>query len=178
MAEKPNSLILTGVQPTGQLTIGNHFGAIRAWVELQATHEAFLFLADLHAITMAPDPEGLRRRTLEFATLFVACGLDPERSTLFLQSQVPAHSQLLWVLNCVTSMGDLQRMTQFKEKAVRRAEEARVGLFDHPVLMAADILLYGADLVPVGDDQIQHLEFTRRLHDLYADYRDVYRAYH
>jgi tryptophanyl-tRNA synthetase len=155
--------MLTGIQPTGQLMIGNYLGAIRNWVELQATHEAFLFLADLHAITVSQEPVELRLRSLEYAALFEACGVDTERSTIFLQSHVPAHAQLLWVLNCIAPMGDLQRMTQFKEKAGRRAGDIHVGLFDYPVLMAADILLYGADLVPVGEDQKQHMEFTRRL---------------
>jgi tryptophanyl-tRNA synthetase len=163
MAEKPKPLMLTGVQPTGRLMIGNYIGAIKNWVELQASHEAFLFLADLHALTVPQDPTEMRRRVFEYVALFIACGVDSEKSTIFLQSHVPAHAQLLWVLNCLAPMGELQRMTQFKEKAGRQAAGTHAGLFDYPVLMAADILLYGADLVPVGDDQLQHLEFTRRL---------------
>ncbi|MCU0603540.1 MAG: tryptophan--tRNA ligase [Desulfobacterales bacterium] len=143
--------------------IGNYVGAMKHWVELQATHESFFLLADLHAITVPQDPADLQRRCLEFAALVIACGVDAERSTIFLQSHVPAHTQLLWVLNSVTPMGELQRMTQFKDKAGRSPAGIHVGLFDYPVLMAADILLYGADLVPVGDDQEQHMEFTRRV---------------
>jgi tryptophanyl-tRNA synthetase len=155
--------MLSGIQPTGALMIGNYVGALKNWVDLQATHESFFMLADLHAITVPQDPADLQRRSLEFVALFLACGVDAERSTIFLQSQVPAHTQLLWVLNCVTSMGELQRMTQFKDKAGRSAAGIHVGLFDYPVLMAADILLYGADLVPVGHDQEQHMEFARRI---------------
>jgi len=163
MAKKVKPLMLSGIQPTGELMIGNYLGALKNWVELQTAHESFFLLADLHAITVPQDPAVLRRRTFEFAALFLACGVDAEKSSIFLQSHVPAHTQLLWVLNCVTPMGDLQRMTQFKDKAGRSAAGIQVGLFDYPVLMAADILLYGADLVPVGDDQEQHLEFTRRI---------------
>jgi tryptophanyl-tRNA synthetase len=163
MTETHKPLLLTGIQPTGRLMIGNYIGAIKNWVELQATHEAFLFLADLHALTVPQDPAEMRRRVFEYVALFVACGVDTEKSTIFLQSHVPAHTQLLWVLNCLAPMGELQRMTQFKEKAGRQADGTHAGLFGYPVLMAADILLYGADLVPVGNDQIQHMEFTRHL---------------
>jgi len=163
MAEKPRSLVVSGIQPTGQLMIGNYIGALKSWVELQATHECFFFLADLHAITVPQNAADLGRRCLEAAALLMACGIDPEKSTIFLQSHVPSHTQLLWVLNCIVPMGELQRMTQFKEKAARNRASIPVGLFDYPVLMAADILLYDADLVPVGDDQRQHLEFTRRI---------------
>jgi tryptophanyl-tRNA synthetase len=153
--------------------ISNYLGAVKSWVELQATHESFLVLADLHAITVPQDPADLRRRSLEFVALLVACGVDVDTSTIFLQSHVPAHAQLMWVLNCVVPMGELQRMTQFKDKAARNAASIQVGLFDYPVLMAADILLYRADLVPAGDDQKQHLEFTRhvarRFNVLYGD---------
>lgn len=143
--------------------IGNYVGALKHWVELQATHDSFFLLADLHAITVPQEPADLQRRSLEFVALFLACGVDAERGTIFLQSHVPAHTQLSWVLNCVAPMGELQRMTQFKEKVGHSASNIHVGLFDYPVLMAADILLYGADLVPVGDDQKQHMEFTRRV---------------
>jgi len=156
-------LMLTGLQPSGPLMIGNYIGALKDWVGLQATHESLLMIADLHALTVPQNPEVLRRRSFEFVALFAACGIDIEKSAVFMQSHVSAHTQLLWVLNCMTPMGDLQRMTQFKDKAGRRAMDAQVGLFDYPVLMAADILLYGADLVPVGDDQRQHMEFTRRM---------------
>jgi len=156
-------LMLTGIQPSGPLMIGNYIGALKDWVGLQATHESLLMIADLHALTARQNPDVLRRRSFEFVALFAACGIEIETSVVFMQSHVPAHTQLLWVLNCVTSMGDLQRMTQFKGKVGRRAEDVHVGLFDYPVLMAADILLYGADLVPVGDDQRQHMEFARRM---------------
>jgi tryptophanyl-tRNA synthetase len=155
--------MLSGIQPTGELMIGNYVGALKNWVELQPAHESFFFLADLHAITVPQDPVDFHRRSLEFVALFLACGVDAERSTIFLQSQVPAHTQLQWLLNCFTPMGQLQRMTQFKDKAGRSEAGITVGLFDYPVLMAADILLYDAELVPVGEDQQQHLEFTRRL---------------
>jgi tryptophanyl-tRNA synthetase len=163
MAEKPRSLVVSGIQPTGQLMIGNYIGAVKNWLGLQAAHECFFFLADLHAVTVPQDPADLRARSLEVAALLLACGIDVERSTIFLQSHVPAHTQLLWVLNCFVPTGELQRMTQFKEKAGRNAASVQAGLFNYPVLMAADILLYGADLVPVGDDQRQHMEFTRRI---------------
>ena len=136
--------------------IGNYVGALKHWVELQATHDSFFLLADLHAITVPQDPADLQRRSLEFVALFLACGVDAERGTIFLQSHVPAHTQLSWVLNCVAPMGELQRMTQFKEKVGHSASNIHVGLFDYPVLMAADILLYGADLVPVGNDQMRY----------------------
>jgi tryptophanyl-tRNA synthetase len=163
MVAEPRSLMVSGIQPTGALMIGNYVGALSSWVELQSTHESFFMLADLHAITVPQNPAELQRRTLEFMALFLACGVDPGKSSVFLQSQVPAHTQLAWVLNCIAPMGDLQRMTQFKNKAGRAAEAVHAGLFDYPVLMAADILVYGADLVPVGDDQEQHMEFTRRI---------------
>lgn len=163
MARDSRSSMLSGIQPTGELMIGNYLGALKNWVELQATHESFFMVADLHAITVPQNPADLQRRSLEFAALFLACGVDAERSTIFLQSHVPAHTQLMWVLNSVTPMGVLQRMTQFKDKAGRSTAGIHVGLFDYPVLMAADILLYGSDLVPVGDDQEQHIEFTRRI---------------
>jgi tryptophanyl-tRNA synthetase len=165
--------MLSGVQPTGHLTIGNYAGALKNWVQLQKTHEAFLMLADLHAITARQDPGELRRRTLEFAALFLACGVDAEKSAVFLQSQVPAHSQLLWILNCVVPMGALHRMTQFKARSKRQPQGVNLGLFDYPVLMAADILIYDADVVPVGEDQKQHLEFTRetarRFNQIYGE---------
>jgi tryptophanyl-tRNA synthetase len=163
MDEWPKPLVLSGIQPTGQLMIGNYLGAVKNWIELQATYECFFFLADLHAITVPQDAAELKQRSLEAAALLLACGIDAEKSTIFLQSHVPAHTQLLWVLNCFVPMGELQRMTQFKDKAGRKAAGVQVGLFDYPVLMAADILLYGAELVPVGDDQQQHLEFTRHI---------------
>jgi len=155
--------MLSGIQPTGELMIGNYVGALKNWVELQAAYESFFLVADLHAITVPQDPVDLQRRSLEFAALLLACGIDSGKSTIFLQSQVPAHLQLLWVINCVTSMGELQRMTQFKDKKDRSAGSIHVGLFDYPALMAADILLYRTDLVPAGEDQEQHIEFARRI---------------
>jgi tryptophanyl-tRNA synthetase len=156
--------ILSGIQPTGAPHLGNYLGAIRYWVEDQRAGESFYCVVDLHALTVPRDPAELRRSTLETATLLLAAGLDPEDCTLFAQSQVPSHAQLTWLLECTASMGELRRMTQFKDKAAKGGEEAaRVGLFTYPVLMAADILLYQTTHVPVGDDQRQHLELTRDL---------------
>ncbi|WP_413326659.1 tryptophan--tRNA ligase [Synechococcus sp. MIT S9503] len=153
--------VLSGVQPTGALHLGNWLGAIRNWVELQNDHDTFFCVVDLHAITVPHDPDRLAQDTLRTAALYLACGLDPERSTVFVQSQVAAHSELCWLLNCVTPLNWLERMIQFKEKAVKQGDNVSVGLLDYPVLMAADILLYDADLVPVGEDQKQHLELAR-----------------
>ena len=153
--------VLSGVQPTGALHLGNWLGAIRNWVELQNDHDTFFCVVDLHAITVPHDQDRLAQDTLSTAALYLACGLDPERSTVFVQSQVAAHSELCWLLNCVTPLNWLERMIQFKEKAVKQGDNVSVGLLDYPVLMAADILLYDADLVPVGEDQKQHLELAR-----------------
>ena len=153
--------VLSGVQPTGALHLGNWLGAIRNWVELQNDHDTFFCVVDLHAITVPHDPDRLAQETLSTSALYLACGLDPERSTVFVQSQVAAHSELCWLLNCVTPLNWLERMIQFKEKAVKQGDNVSVGLLDYPVLMAADILLYDADLVPVGEDQKQHLELAR-----------------
>jgi tryptophanyl-tRNA synthetase len=159
--EKP--ILLSGIQPTGNLMIGNYIGAIKHWVQLQETHDCLFILVDLHAITTRQEPAVLLQRSYDLAALYIACGIDPEKNTIFLQSHVPAHTQLLWILNCFVHMGELSRMTQFKDKARRHRENINVGLFGYPVLMAADILLYQTDLVPVGDDQKQHLEFTRNI---------------
>ena len=153
--------ILSGVQTTGNLHLGNYLGAIRNWVKLQEDYDCFLFMADLHAITVPHDPKRLAETTLKVAATYVACGIDPERSTIFVQSQLPEHSELAWLFNCVTPLGWLERMIQFKEKAKKQGENVSVGLMDYPVLQAADILLYEPDLVPVGEDQKQHLELTR-----------------
>ena len=153
--------VLSGVQPTGALHLGNWLGAIRNWVDLQDTHDTFVCVVDLHAITVPHDPERLAQDTLTTAALYLACGMDPQRSSIFIQSQVAAHSELGWLLNCVTPLNWLERMIQFKEKAVKHGDNVSVGLLDYPVLMAADILLYDADLVPVGEDQKQHLELAR-----------------
>ncbi|AYF75069.1 tryptophan--tRNA ligase [Nocardia yunnanensis] len=157
--------VLSGIQPTSDsFHLGNYLGALQYWVRLQDEFDAFYFIPDLHAITVPQDPKELRRRTKVSAAQLLALGLDPKRSTLFVQSQVPEHAELAWVLNCLTGFGEASRMTQFKDKSVKQgADNATVGLFTYPVLMAADILLYRAQLVPVGEDQRQHLELTRNL---------------
>src|SRR3954451_790039 len=157
--------VLSGIQPTADsFHLGNYLGALRNWVALQETHDAFYCVVDLHAITAGHDPAQLRARTRVSAAQLLALGLDPERCTLFVQSQVPEHAQLAWVLSCITGFGEASRMTQFKDKSARKElGAASVGLFTYPILQAADILLYQADQVPVGDDQKQHLELTRDL---------------
>ena len=153
--------VLSGVQPTGALHLGNWLGAIRNWVDLQETHDTFVCVVDLHAITVPHDPSRLAEDTRSTAALYLACGMDPKRCSVFVQCHVTAHSELCWLLNCVTPLNWLERMIQFKEKAVKQGDNVSVGLLDYPVLMAADILLYDADLVPVGEDQKQHLELAR-----------------
>ncbi|GAA4405964.1 tryptophan--tRNA ligase [Tsukamurella soli] len=157
--------VLSGIQPTSDsFHLGNYLGAVRQWVALQDEFEAFYFIPDLHAITVPQEPKQLRQRTLVAAAQLLALGVDPARATIFVQSQVPEHAELTWVLNCITGFGEAGRMTQFKDKSQKQgADNATVGLFDYPVLMAADILLYRAQLVPVGEDQRQHLELTRTL---------------
>ncbi|WP_432488206.1 tryptophan--tRNA ligase [Kineococcus sp. SYSU DK018] len=157
--------LLSGMQPTsGSLHLGNYLGALKQWVALQETHEALYCVVDLHALTVGPDPAALRERTRITAAQYIAAGVDPERSALFVQSHVPAHAELAWVLSCLTGFGEAGRMTQFKDKSAKQgAEGTTVGLFTYPVLMAADILLYQAAEVPVGEDQRQHLELTRDL---------------
>ncbi|MVU78790.1 tryptophan--tRNA ligase [Nocardia sp. ET3-3] len=157
--------VLSGIQPTSDsFHLGNYLGALQYWVGLQEDYDAFYFIPDLHAITVPQDPKELRKRTRVSAAQLLALGLDPKKSTLFVQSQVPEHAELAWVLNCITGFGEASRMTQFKDKSVKQgADNATVGLFTYPVLMAADILLYRAQLVPVGEDQRQHLELTRNL---------------
>ncbi|PJJ03965.1 tryptophanyl-tRNA synthetase [Streptomyces sp. 2333.5] len=159
--------VLSGIQPTaGSFHLGNYLGAVRQWVALQESHDAFYMVVDLHAITVPQDPAELRRNTRVAAAQLLAAGLDPERCTLFVQSHVPEHAQLAWVMNCVTGFGEASRMTQFKDKSAKQgADRTTVGLFTYPVLMVADILLYQADQVPVGEDQRQHLELTRDLAD-------------
>nr|AUG32825.1 tryptophanyl-tRNA synthetase [Paulinella longichromatophora] len=153
--------ILSGAQPTGALHIGNWLGAIRNWVHLQHSHDTFLCVVDLHAITAPHDPIELLKNTRTSAALYLACGIDPECSTVFIQSHVSAHSELCWLLNCVTPLNWLERMIQFKEKSIKQGNNVSIGLLDYPVMMAADILLYDADFVPVGEDQKQHLELAR-----------------
>ena len=153
--------IFSGVQPSGNITLGNYLGAIKNWVKLQEDYDCIYAMMDMHAITVRQNPQELRRRTLDLLKIYIACGIDPEKSLLFVQSQVSAHAQLAWVLNCYTYMGELSRMTQFKDKSAKHADNINAGLFTYPVLMAADILLYQADMVPVGKDQMQHIEITR-----------------
>jgi tryptophanyl-tRNA synthetase len=157
--------VLSGIQPTADsFHLGNYLGAVRNWVAMQDTHDAFYCVVDLHALTVAPEPAQLRARTRASAAQLFAAGLDPERCTLFVQSHVPEHAQLAWVMNCLTGFGEAGRMTQFKDKSLKQgADRTTVGLFTYPVLQAADILLYQADAVPVGEDQRQHLELTRDL---------------
>ena len=151
--------VFSGMQPTGDLHLGNYIGALKQFIPLQEEAECFFCVVDLHALTVPRDPAELRRKTLELAGLYLAAGLDPDRSALFVQSHNPAHSEGAWLLQCITRMGELSRMTQFKDKG-KGSDSATAGLFSYPVLMAADILLYQADLVPVGEDQKQHLELT------------------
>jgi tryptophanyl-tRNA synthetase len=155
--------IFSGVQPTGNVHLGNYLGALKNWVALQHEYESFFCIVNLHAITSTQDPKLLAGKTRDLARIYLAVGIDPQVSTIFIQSEVPEHAELTWVLNCVSRMSELERMTQYKDKAKKQQENVSVGLFDYPVLMAADILLYQTDLVPVGDDQKQHLELTRDL---------------
>ena len=166
-------VMLSGIKPTGDLTLGSYLGAIKNWAERAEQYDCYYFMADLHALTTRNNPADLRRRTLEQLAQYVACGLDPQKNTLFLQSHVPAHAELGWVLNCYTMFGELSRMTQFKDKSAKNADNINGGLFTYPALMAADILLYQPDYVPVGDDQKQHVELTRdvaqRFNNLYGE---------
>ena len=154
-------VIFSGIQPTGIMTLGNYLGAIKNWVTLQEDYNCIYSIVNMHAITVRQDPQKLRQNTLEAYALILACGIDPEKSITFIQSHVKTHAELTWVLNCFTQFGELSRMTQFKDKSARYADNINAGLFDYPVLMAADIPLYKADLVPVGIDQKQHLELCR-----------------
>ena len=166
-------VVLSGIQPSGGLTIGNYMGALRQWVDMQHTHECFFAIVDLHAITVRQDPENLRNASLDSLALLLALGVDPKSNVIFMQSHVPHHSQLAWVLNCYAQMGELNRMTQFKDKSQKNTSNINAGLFSYPVLMAADILLYNAEEIPVGQDQKQHLELARdiatRFNNLYGD---------
>lgn len=159
MSRKP--IVLSGAQPSGQLTIGNYLGALRQWDQMQDDYNCLYCIVDLHAITVRQDPAVLHSASLDSLALYLACGIDPKRSAVFMQSHVPEHSQLAWVLNCYTQFGELSRMTQFKDKSERHNNNVNAGLFTYPVLMAADILLYQANQVPVGHDQKQHLELAR-----------------
>lgn len=176
MTEVPakKKTIFSGIQPSGILTLGNYIGALRNWVSLQDSgeYDCIYCVVDLHALTVRQDPAALRRRCAETLALFIACGLDPEKNVMYCQSHVPAHSELSWLLGCFTYMGELQRMTQFKDKSQKHADNINAGLLTYPVLMAADILLYQSDLVPIGADQKQHLELARdiaiRMNNLYG----------
>ena len=170
-------IVFSGVQPSGVLTIGNYIGAIRNWGELQDEYNCYYCVVDQHAITVPQVPKDLRRNTLDVLALLLAAGIDPEKSALFIQSHVSAHSELSWVLNTMTYMGQLNRMTQFKEKSRRSEENLNAGLFTYPVLMASDILLYNTDLVPVGEDQKQHLELARDLAERFNNrYSDTFKV--
>lgn len=161
MSEK--KVIFSGAQPSGKMTLGNYLGAIKNWTELQDNYDCYYSIVDLHAITVPQDPKVLRANTIELLAQYIACGLDPEKNTIFIQSHVKEHVELMWVLNTMTYMGELSRMTQFKDKSQKSEANLNAGLFTYPVLMAGDILLYQTDLVPVGDDQKQHLELARDL---------------
>jgi tryptophanyl-tRNA synthetase len=164
MSENSKKRVLSGIQPSGNLTIGNYLGALKQWVDEQETYECYFCVVDLHAITIQQDPKQLREKTREVAALYIAAGLDPEKVTIFVQSHVTAHAELAWILTCLSPMGWLNRMTQFKDKAAKQQQDTITsGLLNYPTLMAADILLYQAHVVPVGDDQRQHLEYTRDL---------------
>lgn len=156
-------IAFSGIQPSGDLTIGNYLGALKNWVALQEEFETYYCVVDLHALTMRQDPKELRQRTLKNLAIYMSSGLDPERNTLFIQSHVPAHSEASWLLSCSCYMGELSRMTQYKDKSQKAGESVNAGLFTYPILMAADILLYNTDAVPVGIDQKQHIELTRDL---------------
>lgn len=156
--------LFSGIQPSGNLHIGNYLGAIAQWLPLQDEYEAIFCIVDQHAITVPQNPEMLRQKTLEIAKIYLATGIDPKKCTLFIQSQVPEHTELMWILNTIARLGDLEKMTQFKDKSAKGDRETTgVGLFDYPVLMAADILLYDTAVVPVGEDQLQHIELARTL---------------
>ena len=166
-------VMLSGIQPSGDLHLGNYLGAVKNWAELPEQFDCFYFMADLHTLTVRQDPKELRRRSTAQLAQYIACGLDPEKNTLFLQSHVHEHAELGWILNCYTMFGELSRMTQFKDKSAKHTDNINGGLFTYPALMAADILLYQADFVPVGEDQKQHCELTRdiaiRFNNLYGE---------
>ncbi|MDM0870504.1 tryptophan--tRNA ligase [Clostridium perfringens] len=159
--EDKKKIIFSGIKPSGDLTLGNYLGAIKNWTKLQEEYDCYFCVVDLHAITVKQLPADLRRRTLEVLAIYIASGINPEKNTLFIQSHVPAHSEASWLLTCNSYMGELSRMTQYKDKSKKMGDSIGAGLFNYPVLMAADILLYNADLVPVGKDQMQHLELAR-----------------
>ena len=171
VSHKP--ILLSGIQPSGHLCIGNYLGALKNWVNLQETHDSIFLVVDMHALTVRQNPAELRQRCLSYVAQYIACGIDPEKSTIVIQSHVPQHAELMWILSTITYMGELNRMTQFKDKSKKHAANINAGLFTYPILMAADIVLYQADLVPVGADQKQHLELARdlaiRFNSTYSD---------
>ena len=174
-------VLFSGMQATGNLTLGNYLGALKNWVTLSDEYECFYSVVDMHSITVRQDPATLRKRARALLTLYIAAGLDPKKNCIYYQSHVSAHAELAWILNCFTYMGELNRMTQFKDKSAKHADNINAGLFTYPVLMAADILLYQADVVPVGVDQMQHLEITRdiaeRFNNIYGDVFTIPEAY-
>ncbi|ART21946.1 tryptophan--tRNA ligase [Corynebacterium striatum] len=179
MTEQNISRVLSGIQPTADsYHLGNYLGALKQWIDLQNDYDAFYFIPDLHAITVEQNPEELRNRTVAGAAQLIALGIDPEKSTLFVQSHVPAHTELTWVLQCLTGFGEASRMTQFKDKSAKQGtDRTTVGLFTYPMLMAADILLYSPHYVPVGEDQRQHLELTRNLAERFNNkYGETFRV--
>ena len=174
--------LFSGMQATGNLTLGNYLGALKNWVSLNEEYQCFFSVVDMHSITVRQDPVELRRRARQLLTIYIAAGLDPEKNCIYYQSHVSGHAELSWILSCFTYMGELNRMTQFKDKAAKHADNINAGLFTYPVLMAADILLYQADVVPVGNDQRQHLELTRdiaiRFNNIYGDVFTIPEAYY
>ena len=170
---KDHKVLYSGMQATGNLTLGNYLGALKNWVSLADEYECYYGVMDLHSLTVRQDPAEFRKRARALLTLYIAAGIDPEKNCLYLQSSVPAHAELAWILDCFTYMGELSRMTQFKDKSAKHADNVNAGLFTYPVLMAADILLYQTDVVPVGQDQLQHLEISRdiaqRFNSIYGD---------
>lgn len=180
-AQTPKKIIFSGIQPSGTLTLGNYIGALRNFKLLEDEYQCIYCVVDMHAITVRQDPAALRRRCLELAAIYIASGLDPKKNVIYCQSHVSGHAELAWILNCFTYMGELSRMTQFKDKSAKHADNINAGLFTYPTLMAADILLYQADLVPIGADQKQHLELTRdiaqRFNGVYGDVFTVPEGY-
>ncbi|MBQ1862804.1 MAG: tryptophan--tRNA ligase [Clostridia bacterium] len=179
--ENTKKTILSGIKPTGNLNIGGYLGAVKNWIKMQDDYNCLYCIADLHSLTIRIDPSVLRRNSLELFALYLSCGLDPEKNTIFFQSHVSQHAELAWILDCYTMFGELSRMTQFKDKSAKNAENINAGLFTYPVLMAADILLYQANLVPVGEDQTQHVEICRdianRFNGIYGDVFTLPEAY-
>ena len=173
MTDTHKPILLSGIQPSGHLCIGNYLGALKNWVNLQESHDSIFLVVDMHALTIRQNPAALRQRCLSYVAQYIACGIDPEKSTIVIQSHVPQHAELMWILSTLTYMGELHRMTQFKDKSKKHAANINAGLFTYPILMASDILLYQADLVPVGADQKQHLELARdlaiRFNSTYSD---------